>query len=307
MPAEMFGSRKRQRLNTTAYNPTLAHMAFDSDQRDTSHGPDGIGADGGCPDPACPRPRAPRAALHAYGQNQHEALVQEHAPLVRRIALQLVARLPSSIELDDLIQAGMLGLLDAISRYREMPSAQFTTYATQRIRGAMLDELRTLDWAPRGVRERAKRIEDTIQILEQRLGRPPAEGEIAAELGLSLAQYQTMLQEAHGAQLLYLEDLETMQESAANADDASALPFDLEAQHQDAPYSALATKAFQQALADAIDKLPEREKLVLSLSYEQGLNLKEIGLVLDVGEARVCQLRSQAIARLRARLKELFG
>lgn len=245
-----------------------------------------------------------RQSLHAYGQEQHEALVEQHSPLVRRLALQLLARLPSSVELDDLIQAGMLGLLDAISRYREMPSAQFTTYATQRIRGAMLDELRNLDWAPRGVRERAKRVEETIHLLEQRFCRPPNENEIAEELGLSLQQYQALLQEAHGAQLLYLEDFESLHEQAQNPSETSSTPLEVDYHH--GPHAMLAAKTIREALVEAIEALPEREKLLLSLSYEQGLNLKEIGLVLGVGEARVCQLRTQAVSRLRARMRQVL-
>lgn len=220
-----------------------------------------------------------------------------HAPMVRRVALRLLARLPASVELDDLIQAGMMGLLDAIRRYREVPTAQFETYATQRVRGAMLDELRSTDWIPRGVRERSRKIEQAIHALSNRLARAPAEAEIAEELAISLPEYHTLLQESHGSQLLYLDDLGADPEHFL-ATEENADP--LHVAETDDPLAALMARGLREALAAAVDRLPEREKLLLSLYYEQGLNLKEIGLVLNVGEARVCQLRSQAISRLRA-------
>lgn len=242
-----------------------------------------------------------RKAPATYGRAQYDALVAHHAPLVRRLALRLNARLPANVELDDLIQAGMMGLFDAVQRYREVPTAQFETYATQRIRGAMLDELRGLDWIPRTVRERTRKLETAIHALEQRLGQAPTESLVAEELGLSLAQYQALLQEAHGAQLLHFDDLEGGTESHLPRPDPDH-PLNATA-HGD-PLAALMARGLRTDLIAAIEKLPEREKLLLSLYYEEGLNLKEIGLVLEVGEARVCQLRAQAIARLRASLRQ---
>lgn len=243
-----------------------------------------------------------RHAPATYGRAQYDAMVAQHAPLVRRLALRLNARLPANIELDDLIQAGMLGLFDAVKRYREIPTAQFETYATQRIRGAMLDELRSLDWIPRTVRDRARKVETAIHALEQRLGQAPSETEVAQELGVSLDQYHAMLQEAHGAQLLYFEDLAggdtQLHPPTPESDDPLNAPTDGD------PLATLMAQGLREALVAAIDRLPEREKLLLSLYYEQGLNLKEIGLVLEVGEARVCQLRAQAVARLRASLAQ---
>ncbi len=233
-----------------------------------------------------------------YGRGQYDALVNQHAPLVRRLALRLAGRLPASVELDDLIQAGMMGLLDAVKRYREVPTAQFETYATQRIRGAMLDELRRLDWMPRGVRERSRRVEDAIHRASQALGRAPHEAEIADALELSLEEYHDLLQEAHGAQLLSLEDLGgDTDQLRGQVDTESDDP--LQARDTDDPLASLMAKGLRETLVEAIDALPEREQLLLGLYYEEGLNLKEIGLVLEVTEARVCQLRSQAIARLR--------
>lgn len=244
-------------------------------------------------------PSPERGAPAVYGRAHQEAMISRHAPLVRKLALRLLARLPASVELDDLIQAGMMGLLDAIRRYREVPTAQFETYATQRIRGAMLDELRSSDWIPRGVRERSRRIEQAIHTLSNRYARAPTETEVAQELGMRLAEYQALLQEAHGSQLLYFDDLGPEPEQLlAQPEDADPLYV----RETDDPLAALMAKGLRTALMAAIEQLPEREKLLLSLYYEQGLNLKEIGLVLNVGEARVCQLRSQAISRLRAGL-----
>ncbi|BDC28728.1 Sigma-F factor [Bordetella parapertussis] len=217
--------------------------------------------------------------------NPEDSLVQ-YAPLVRKLALQLLARLPSSVQLDDLVQAGMIGLLDAVRRYQESPDAQFETYATARIRGAMLDELRSQDWLPRSVRSKSRRIETAIQRKEQELMRAPSEGEIAEELGVPLAEYQGMLADAQGVQILHYEDFNTDGDSDSPWAESSA-------EHAD-PLDALLAGDLRRALIDAIDGLPEREKLLLSLCYEQGLNLKEIGAVLNVTEARVCQLRAQA-------------
>lgn len=231
---------------------------------------------------------------NATGQIEREQLVQSLAPLVKRIAHHLMARLPPSVMVDDLIQNGMIGLLDAISRFESGMGAQFETYATQRIRGAMLDGLRGNDWLPRGVRRDMRRIEEAVNRLEQENGRAPSERELADAMGLSLAAYQHMLVEAKGHQLLYFEDF--VEESDAGfleshfIDDAAN------------PSQVLEEQSIRQLLVKGIEDLPEREKLVMALYYEQDLNLREIGEVLSVTESRVCQLHSQAIARLRARL-----
>ena len=229
--------------------------------------------------------------------NTEDSLVQ-YAPLVRKLALQLLARLPASVQLDDLVQAGMIGLLDAIRRYQESPDAQFETYATARIRGAMLDELRSQDWLPRSVRSKSRPIEAAIQHQEQALMRPPTEGEIAAELGVPLAEYRGMLADAQGIQIVHYEDFS--REGEASDSHWQDVP----AGEQATPLDTLLAGDLRRALIAAIEALPEREKLLMSLCYEQGLNLKEIGAVLNVTEARVCQLRSQATARIRAHLKE---
>jgi RNA polymerase sigma factor for flagellar operon FliA len=188
----------------------------------------------------------------------------------------------------------VIGLLDAIGRYEEGMGAQFETYAVQRIRGAMLDGLRENDWMPRGVRREMRRVEAAIQSLEHEHGRPPSEGELATALGMALAEYQKLLQEARGHQLIYLEDL-------GDADGEDYLDRHLGG-HEPDPLELLSDKALRQSLAGAIAALPEREQLLMALYYEEDLNLREIGEVLDVSESRVCQLHTQAIARLRAAL-----
>ncbi|UVA79462.1 RNA polymerase sigma70 [Pandoraea anapnoica] len=232
----------------------------------------------------------------ARGKVDTNDTLTQYAPLVRRLALQLMAKLPASVELEDLIQAGMLGLLDAANRYQETQGAQFETYASQRIRGAMLDELRELDWASRGIRKTAREIEKAVQRLEQRLGRGPSESEIAGEMSIGLTEYQQMLQDVHGCQLIYYEDFESADEEPF-IDRICADP-------GADPLTMLLDEGLRGGVVDAIDRLPEREKLLMSLYYEQGLNLREIGAVLEVSESRVCQLHSQAISRLRATLRE---
>jgi len=230
----------------------------------------------------------------AAGQPDREQLVQRFVPLVKRIAYHLMARLPASVQFEDLVQNGMLGLLDAIDRFEEGFGAQFETYATQRVRGAMLDGLRENDWLPRQLRRELRRIEAMINQLEHEHGRAPSERELADALGMTLADYQKTLGDARGHQLLYFEDFtgegdEDFLERHFTDNDAD-------------PLSLLEEKGLQQALVAAIERLPEREKLMMALYYEQDLNLREIGEVMGVTESRVCQLHSQAVARLRSQI-----
>jgi RNA polymerase sigma factor for flagellar operon FliA len=233
--------------------------------------------------------------------SSEDLLIGQYAPLVRRLALQLAAKLPPSIELDDLMQAGMMGLLDAVRRYQQTPDAQFETYAVTRIRGAMLDELRGQDWLPRSVRSKAKSIEQAIRALEQRMLRPPAEQEIAAELDLPLAEYHLLLDEARGVQIIHYEDLLRLQDDKRDALE-SVVPATPEVADHNNPLDLLVSQGLRHALIDAIEKLPERERLLLSLQFEQNLNQKEIAGVMEISEGRVSQLRSQAVARIRATL-----
>jgi len=231
------------------------------------------------------------------GKSDKNHLLQEHAPLVKRLAHQMKAKLPPSVEVDDLIQAGMIGLLDAVNRYEETHGAQFETYAVQRIRGAMLDELRSSDWLPRSIRQNMRKIEVAINKLQQRLGHPPKEADIAKELKLSLTEYQDMLNDSTGHQLVYYEDFHDKEDhdhflDRFYVDEASD------------PLQSLVNGGFREAVIEAIEALPEREKILMGLYYEQEMNLKEIGAVMGVSESRVSQLHSQAVARLRARLRE---
>ncbi len=234
---------------------------------------------------------------NVHGKTNRNYLLTEHAPLVKKIAHLLKARLPASVEVDDLIQAGMIGLLDAVSRYEEVHGAQFETYAMQRIRGSMIDELRHTDWLPRSVRQNMRKIEVAMSQLEQRLGRAPTESELAVQLKVPLAAYQEMLGEGSGHQLIYYEDFHESEDGEHFLDRYAV---DL----VDDPLQSLLNAGFRRAVIQAIEDLPEREKILMSLYYEQEMNLKEIGAIMGVSESRVSQLHSQAIARMRAKLKE---
>ncbi len=231
------------------------------------------------------------------GKADKNHLLTEHMPLVKRLAHHMKAKLPPSVEVDDLVQAGMIGLLDAINRYEDNHGAQFETYAVLRIRGAMLDELRNSDWMPRSTRQNMRKVEAAMEALQQRLGRPASESEIAKSLKMSLADYQEMLGDSGGHQLVYYEDFHDSEEGSDGFLDRYAV--------DDAdPLRSLLDTGFRQAVIDAIDNLPPREKMLMGLYYEEELNLKEIGAVMGVSESRVSQLHTQAVSRLRAALKE---
>ena len=233
----------------------------------------------------------------AKGQLDANGLLKQYSPLVRRLAHQMIAKLPANVELDDLIQVGMIGLNDALSRFDVGQGVQFETFATQRIRGAMLDELRGGDWMSRGDRRHQRSIESAVHKLEQRLKRAPHESEIAEEMGLALTDYQDLLGKVRGTQLIYLEDMS----GGEDGDDY----LDRHAGDDGAnPLAMLQDQRMRQALVDAIQRLPEREQYVMSMYYEHDMNLKEIAAVLGVTESRVCQLHSQSIARLRSRLHQ---
>jgi RNA polymerase sigma factor FliA len=224
---------------------------------------------------------APRTARDSEG------LVMRHAELVKRIAYHLAGRLPASVEVADLIQAGMIGLLEAASNFSADRGASFETYAGIRIRGAMIDALRQLDWAPRSVHRRTREMAVAIRNIENENGREARDTEIAERLGLNLDDYHRTVQDATNCNVSSLDDLPGAVEIA----DKSANPL---RETQDAK--------FREALAGAIADLPERERLIMSLYYDDELNLKEIGAVLSVTESRVCQLHGQALVRLKARL-----
>ncbi|HEU0189140.1 MAG TPA: RNA polymerase sigma factor FliA [Gallionella sp.] len=231
----------------------------------------------------------------ATGLNDKDQCLRDYAHLVKRLAHQLMTKLPYSVQIDDIIQAGMMGLLDAASRYDEFHGAQFETYATQRIRGAMLDELREADWLPRSLRRDMRRIELAISRLQQKFGRSPNETEIAGELEIPLAEYQQMLQESRGSQLVYYEDF--------YGEDQDDFFERFEFGNDENPMDLLEDERFKAELVQAIENFPERERMLMGMIYEQEMNLREIGEVLGVSESRVSQLHSQAVARLRSRIK----
>jgi len=231
------------------------------------------------------------------GTLDREQYLEKFAPLVRRMAHHMLAKLPASVQLDDLIQAGLIGLMDAIGRFEEGQGAQFETYATQRIRGAMLDELRQGDWLPRGLRKSQRQIESAMHKLEHRFGRAPSEGEVAKEMGVGLTEYQEMLQEARGYQLIYYDQGDE-DEGGDNYLDRNV------SDNESNPIERVSDQRFRRAVIAAIDHLPEREKLLMGLYYEQELNFREIAEILGVTESRVCQLHSQAVARLRTKLRD---
>jgi RNA polymerase sigma factor for flagellar operon FliA len=233
---------------------------------------------------------------NARGTLDRQDYVRQYQPLVRRLAHQMIARLPANVELDDMIQAGMMGLMDAVTRFDEAQGVQFEAYAASRIRGSMLDELRANDWLPRSARKSQRDIENAIRRVEARCKRAATEAEIAREMNIPVHEYQELLNDARGAQLIYFEDL------GSDGDDEDYLERHV-ADDKGDPSSILRDKRFRSALVTAIEDLPEREKVLMSMYYEQDMNLREIGAVMGVTESRVCQLHSQAVARLRAKLK----
>jgi len=223
-----------------------------------------------------------------------ETTVTQYATLVRRIAYSLKNRLPDCVQLDDLIQAGMIGLLEAADQYDAEQGAKFETYAGIRIRGAMLDELRRLDWTPRSVHKKARLVAEAIWVIENRTGRDARDAEVAEVLGMELAEYQRILQDSMGCRTFSLEEL------ADSVDHFLVECGEVEA----GPVEGLTRVGFKSALMDAIAGFPERERWVISLYYEDDRNLREIGEIIGISESRVCQINRQAMMRLRARMRD---
>ncbi len=221
-------------------------------------------------------------------------VVKQHAPLVKRIAYHLMSRLPPSVQVDDLIQAGMIGLLDAAENYDATQGASFETYAGIRIRGAMLDEIRKGDWAPRSLHRRVREITRAVQAIESTEGRDARDAEVAERVGMTLDDYYRTLQDANGYRLFSLDELSSGEDNITESLTA----------HTRAPEDDVESERFRAALARAIAGLPERERLVMSLYYNEELNLRETGAVLGVSESRVCQIHAQALVRLRARMAD---
>jgi RNA polymerase sigma factor FliA len=219
-------------------------------------------------------------------------LVEQHTPLVKRIAYHLLGRLPDTVQVDDLIQAGMLGLLESLKSYDASQGASFETYAGIRIRGAMLDELRRADWTPRSVHKKARQVSEAIRMVENQVCRDAKDSEVADYLGIGLEEYNQILQDSISCKTFSVEELVQGEDSVID---------EIHADQQ--PERELMQERFQQALAAAIGNLPERERLVVALYYDEELNLREIGKVLEVGESRVSQILSQAMLRLRSKLQ----
>lgn len=220
--------------------------------------------------------------------------VMQHAPLVKRIAYHLLSRLPDTVQVDDLIQAGMLGLLEAIKNYDASQGASFDTYAGIRIRGSMLDEVRRSDWTPRSVYKKSRVVSDAIRTVENKTGREARDVEVAEYLGIAIDEYNHILQDSSSCRVFSVEELAQtgdhyLEDSPNQAEE---------------PTEGLARDSFQRALANAIMGLPERERLVISLHYNEEFNLREIGEVLNISESRVSQISTQAVLRLRARLSD---
>jgi RNA polymerase sigma factor for flagellar operon FliA len=220
--------------------------------------------------------------------------VMQHAPLVKRIAYHLLSRLPDSVQVDDLIQAGMLGLLEAIKNYDISQGASFDTYAGIRIRGSMLDEVRRTDWTPRSVHKKSRQVADAIREIENKTGREAKDVDVAKHLGIAIDEYNHILQDSSSCRMFSVEEL---------AEDGDRY-LDEALDHEEGPSDDLVRESFQQALANAIMSLPERERLVISLYYDEELNLREIGEVLNISESRVSQISTQAVLRLRSRLSD---
>jgi RNA polymerase sigma factor for flagellar operon FliA len=230
----------------------------------------------------------------AYQQQTDKSqLVERHAPLVKRIAHHLMARLPASVLVDDLIQSGMIGLLEAARNFDGSKGASFETFAGIRIRGAMLDEIRKGDWTPRSVHRNGRAITEAISRVESETGRDARDVDIAAKLNVSVQDYHQMLNEVNAGKLVGIEDLGVSEDVITTE----------QSRGSDAPLEDLMQGAFQKSLAHAITTLPEREAIVLSLYYDEELNLREIGEVLDVSESRVSQIHSQAMLKLKSRMK----
>ncbi len=230
--------------------------------------------------------------LHTYSVDK-TALLEQHTVLVKRIAYHLLARLPASVIVDDLIQSGMIGLLEAANNFDNTKGASFETFAGIRIRGAMLDEIRRGDWVPRSVHKNSRMISEAIKNLEAAHGRDVSDVEVAEKLDISINEYHHMLNEVSSGKILGIDDLGVSEDVIEIAQN----------HQQDDPYANIEHSIFKKSLAECISSLPEREALVLSLYYDEELNLREIGQVLDVSESRVSQIHSQAMHRLKARMQ----
>ncbi len=230
-----------------------------------------------------------------------DEIILEYAPLVKYIAQKIASRLPSNIELDDLISCGVIGLMDAIEKFDSSRDNKFKTYAEFRIRGAILDELRSQDWVPRSVREKAKIVEKAYAKLDKEFGRPATDDEMCTELQCSMDEFHELINKSKSVSLMNIDDAAAMSKG-----DKKLMVSLMETSRSANPQTAVGYKRAQEVIKEGIKTLPEKQRLVLSLYYFEDLNLKEIGQVLDVTESRVSQLHTQAIIKLKAKLRNQF-
>ncbi len=230
-----------------------------------------------------------------------EKIVLEHTSLIRYIVNRIAVRLPSHIDLDDLHNTGVIGLMDAIDKYDPGKNCKFKTYAEFRIKGAILDQLRSLDWVPRSIRQKSRRLDQAYTEVEQRLGRSASEYEVANSLGIQLDEFHYLLNQVKGISMVNLDELR----SASDSDQPihGDIFEDVKAEN---PFHSLKSRELRQVVANCISSLPEKERLVISLYYYEDLNMKEIGNVLGITESRVCQIHTKAVGRLRSRLRNLL-
>ncbi len=230
---------------------------------------------------------------------ERERLIREFAPLVRTMAHRLAFRLPAYLDVEDLVSVGVIGLMDAMTKYDSRREANFKTYAEFRIRGAMLDEIRSLDWVPRSVHERITLLQRTESALMRKQGRPPTDEELAKALGLSVEELADFIANAQGAVVMSLDDL-----GGQDSEGDKIVRMLVDTQHPD-PLSLVLTQRVRAALEEAIENLPEKERMVLTLYYVEELTMKEIGTVLSITESRVCQIHAKTILRLKAQLQAI--
>lgn len=240
-----------------------------------------------------------RGVTATAAEAERERIIREFAPVIKAMAHRLAFRLPAHLDAQDLVSAGVIGLMDAMTKYDPAREAKFKTYAEFRIRGAMLDEIRAMDWVPRSVHERIAQLQKAQHAAEKRLGRPPTDEDLAQELGLSVEELLDFLTRSQGAVLLSIEDL------GVQEPDAPAIIRSLvDTRHPD-PLSMVVSEDIRRTLARAIDELPEKERLVLTLYYYEELTMKEIGGILKVTESRVCQIHAKAILKLKEKVQDL--
>ncbi len=229
-----------------------------------------------------------------------ERVVLEHAPLIRYIVNRIAVRLPSHIDLDDLHNTGVIGLMDAIEKYDPAKNCKFKTYAEFRIKGAILDQLRSLDWVPRSVRQKGRKLERAYGEVEQRLGRSANEDEVADSLGLELEKFHVLINQVRGISLVNLEEIRG---TNSDGDRAGTFADIIEDVHSENPFASLKLMETKHVISDTIGSLPAKERLVISLYYYEDLNMNEIGNILGITESRVCQIHTKAVLRLRSKLK----